>query len=177
MTSEGQRFLTWPCTRLAMAPLKHPSPPVHPSQGTAELHTQDGGASGKVCEGNYKVPCCRHPGVRRRWHRQRFLRGDTHVALQVMERTHTTAREQHEEECVSERNCSRLATTLISHPLHHLMRKEAEKLGVRLCLRKTRGRRCWLVLFFFPHYPIYFNRLSINCLHVESAMPIRVTGK
>lgn len=66
--------------------------------------------------------------------KQRFLCGDTHAALQVMERTHTRAREQHEEECVSERNCSRLATTLISHPLHHLVRKEAEKLRVKSCL-------------------------------------------
>lgn len=68
--------------------------------------------------------------------KQRFLCGDFHAALQVMERTHTRAREQHEEEYVCERNCSRLTTTLISHPLHHLMGrvKEAEKLGVKLCL-------------------------------------------
>lgn len=52
--------------------------------------------------------------------KQRFLCGDFHAALQVMERTHTRARKQHEEEYVCERNCSRLTTTLISHPLHPL---------------------------------------------------------
>lgn len=28
-----------------------------------------------------------------------------------------------------------------------------------------------------PHYPVYFYRLSGNCPHVKSAMPVTVTGK
>lgn len=42
---------------------------------------------------------------------------------------------------------------------------------------KNEGEKVLFCLIFFPLYPIYFNRLSINCPRVESAMPITVTGK